>query len=58
METQCIFNDVYQADHYEYVVAPRHGKEALWGERKHSSYSLLTSALDGVSGQRHASAAI
>jgi hypothetical protein len=28
------------------------------GERRYSSYSLLTSALDGVSGQRHAPAAL
>jgi hypothetical protein len=28
------------------------------GERRYSSYSFLTSALDGVSGQRHAPAAI
>jgi hypothetical protein len=27
-------------------------------ERRYSSYSLLTSALDGVSGQRHAPAAL
>jgi hypothetical protein len=30
--------------------------EALGGERRYSSYSLTTSALDGVSGQRHAPA--
>jgi hypothetical protein len=29
-----------------------------WGERRYSSYSLLTSALDSVSGQRHAPAAL
>jgi hypothetical protein len=28
------------------------------GERKYSSYSFLTSAVDGVSGQRHAPAAL
>jgi hypothetical protein len=28
------------------------------GEKRYSSYSLLTSALDGVSGQRHAPAAL
>jgi hypothetical protein len=28
------------------------------GKRRYSSYSILTSALDGVSGQRHASAAL
>jgi hypothetical protein len=28
------------------------------GERRHSSYSFLTSAVDGVSAQRHAQAAI
>jgi hypothetical protein len=27
------------------------------GERRYSSYSFMTSALDGVSGQRHSSAA-
>jgi hypothetical protein len=31
---------------------------ALGGERKYSSYSFMTSALDGVSGQRHAPAAL
>jgi hypothetical protein len=35
--------------------ATRHG--GAWGERKYSSYSFSTSALDGVSGQRHAPAA-
>jgi hypothetical protein len=30
----------------------RHG--GAWGDRKYSSYSFLTSALDEVSGQRHA----
>jgi hypothetical protein len=29
-----------------------------WGERGYSSYSFLISALDGVSGQRHAPAAL
>jgi hypothetical protein len=28
------------------------------GQGKYNSYSFLTSALDGVSGQRHASAAL
>jgi hypothetical protein len=28
------------------------------GERKYSSYPILTSALDGISGQRHAPAAL
>jgi hypothetical protein len=32
--------------------------EALGGERRYSSDSLTTSALDGVSGQRHAPAAL
>jgi hypothetical protein len=36
--------------------ATRHG--GTWGERRYSSYSYLTSALDGVSGQRHAPAAL
>jgi hypothetical protein len=35
---------------------PRHG--GAWGGEEYSSYSLLTSALDGVSGQRHAPAAL
>jgi hypothetical protein len=34
----------------------RHGD--AWGERRYSSYSFLTSALDGVSGQHHAPAAL
>jgi hypothetical protein len=36
--------------------ATRH--EGAWGERRYSSYSFSTSALDGVSGQRHAPAAL
>jgi hypothetical protein len=32
--------------------------EALGGERRYSSYSFTTSALDGVSGQHHAPAAL
>jgi hypothetical protein len=32
--------------------------QATRGERKHSSFSFLTSAVDGVSGQRHAPAAL
>jgi hypothetical protein len=32
--------------------------EALGGERRYSSYSFTTSALDGVSGQLHAPAAL
>jgi hypothetical protein len=37
---------------------PLHAMEALWGERRYSSYSFTTSALDGVSGQHHAPAAL
>jgi hypothetical protein len=33
---------------------PLRAMKALWGERRYSSYSYLTSALDGVSCQRHA----
>jgi hypothetical protein len=36
--------------------ATRHG--GAWKERKYSSYSFSTSALDGVSGQLHAPAAL
>jgi hypothetical protein len=36
--------------------ATRHG--GAWGERRYSSYSFPTSALNGVSGQRHAPAAL
>jgi hypothetical protein len=32
--------------------------EALGGERRYSSYSFTTSALEGVSGQHHAPAAL
>jgi hypothetical protein len=32
--------------------------EGAWGERSYSSYSFLTSAIDGVNGQRHALAAL
>jgi hypothetical protein len=38
------------------VPATRHG--GTRGERSYSSYSYLTSALDGVSGQRHVPAAL
>jgi hypothetical protein len=31
--------------------ATQHG--GAWGQRMYSSYSFTTSALDGVSGQRH-----
>jgi hypothetical protein len=37
---------------------PQHTYEVAEGERMHSSYSFSTSALDGVSGQRHAPAAL
>jgi hypothetical protein len=37
---------------------PIHAMVALGGERRYSSYSFLTSALDGMSGQRRASAAL
>jgi hypothetical protein len=37
---------------------PLHAMEALGGERRYSSYSLSTSVLDGVRGQRHAPAAL
>jgi hypothetical protein len=36
---------------------PLHATQALGGE-KYSSYSFLTSALDGMSGQRHAPVAL
>jgi hypothetical protein len=36
--------------------ATRH--EGAWWERRYSFYSFLTSAVDGVSGQRHASTAL
>jgi hypothetical protein len=36
--------------------ATRHG--GGWGERRYSSYSFTTTALDGVSGQHHAPAAL
>jgi hypothetical protein len=35
---------------------PLHATEALGGDKRYSSYSFLTSELDGVSGQRHATA--
>jgi hypothetical protein len=38
------------------TVPLRHAGEK--GERKYSSYSFFTSALEGVSGQRHAPAAL
>jgi hypothetical protein len=38
------------------IPATRHG--GAWGERRFSSYSFLTSALERMSGQRHALAAL
>jgi hypothetical protein len=46
----------YPMDKKQSSPATRHG--GAWGERRYSSYSFLTSALDGVSGQRHAPAAL
>jgi hypothetical protein len=37
---------------------PQHTYGGAWGERSYSSYSFTTSAIDGVSGQRHAPAAL
>jgi hypothetical protein len=37
---------------------PLHAMVALGGVRRYSSYSFLTSALDGVSSQRHTPAAL
>jgi hypothetical protein len=37
---------------------PLHAMEALGRKIKYSSYSFSTSVLDGVSGQRHAPAAL
>jgi hypothetical protein len=33
---------------------PGTSREGDWGEKRHNSYLFLISALDGVSGQRHA----
>jgi hypothetical protein len=56
----CGINDsVISGEHCKSKAVPatRHG--GTWGERRYSSYSYLTSALDGgVSGQRHAPAAL
>jgi hypothetical protein len=53
MENICdIYHDVSESK----AVPLRHA--GAKGERKHSSYSFLTSALDGVSGQHHAPAAL
>jgi hypothetical protein len=41
----------------EKKAVPQHTYEGAGGERMYSSYSFTTSALDGVSGQRHAPAA-
>jgi hypothetical protein len=38
-------------------VKQSHNTRGARGERRYSSYSFTTSALDGVSGQRHAPAA-
>jgi hypothetical protein len=37
---------------------PLHAMEALGGERRYSSYSFTTSEVEGVSGHRHAPAAL
>jgi hypothetical protein len=39
-------------------ISPATSHGGTWGERKYSSYSFTTSALDGMSGQRHAPAAL
>jgi hypothetical protein len=39
-------------ENFRHVVSLRHA--GVKGERSYKSYSFLTSALDGVSGQRHA----
>jgi hypothetical protein len=46
---------IYEYEAQQISLATRHG--GAWGERRHSS-SFLTSALDGVNGQRHAPAAL
>jgi hypothetical protein len=43
--------------YYNYKAVPLYAMKALGGQ-EHSSYSFLTSALDEVSGQRHAPAAL
>jgi hypothetical protein len=51
-----------QIDHFKFpsykVKLSRYCHAADKGERRYSSYSFVTSALDGVSGQRHALAAL
>jgi hypothetical protein len=49
----CIYGIYYKAKSYS---ATRHG--GAWVERRYSSYSFSTFALDGMSGQRHAPAAL
>jgi hypothetical protein len=43
---------------YIYISSPATRHEGAWGKRRYSSYSFSTSALDGVSGQRHAPVAL
>jgi hypothetical protein len=53
----------YTCRHHDAIMAIKKGKQSrytpwrrLGGDRRYSSYSFTTSALDGVSGQRHAPA--
>jgi hypothetical protein len=39
-------------------VVPLHAMDGAWGARRYSSYSLIISTLEGVSGQHHAPAAL
>jgi hypothetical protein len=48
--------DIYSPTIKQSSPATRH--DGTWGERRYSSYSFLTSALDGGDGQRHAPAAL
>jgi hypothetical protein len=42
---------------WSYKSVPLHAKKSIGSKEGYSSYSFSTSALDGVSGQRHAKAA-
>jgi hypothetical protein len=52
-KNQGLTGDVYKAGKVNKVV-PLHAMEVLGGEKKYSSFSFTTLALEGVSGQRHA----
>jgi hypothetical protein len=53
-----LFNIIINYYNIKAKAVPLHAMKALGGERRYSSYSFSISVLNGVSGQRHAPAAL